>query len=121
MISAPRSGRRAPTAFISLLAILALPLVSMSTTTRSPFAQSTSAMNLSTGLDPSTASGARKLYRRIHQAALVQCGGQMAVSSDYRIESQDCYREAVANAVAQLNNPVLFTIHRAEVARLASR
>jgi UrcA family protein len=121
MISSLRSGRRAPTLFLSLLGILALPLASVSTTVPSPSSGSPPVPQLSSGLHPSTASGARKLYQRIHREALEHCGGQARASSDYRIESRDCYREAIANSVSQIDNPVLFTLHRTDVARLASR
>ncbi|HKE44925.1 MAG TPA: UrcA family protein [Steroidobacteraceae bacterium] len=71
--------------------------------------------------DPSTSSGARTLYRRIHEAAFARCGGKPGVVSDYRIEGSDCYRDAVANSVAAVGSPVLFTLHRSEVARIANR
>jgi UrcA family protein len=72
-------------------------------------------------LDASTASGAKALYRNIHRTAFARCGGHAGILSDYRIEASDCYRDAVANAVAAIDSPVLFTLHRSEVARLASR
>src|SRR5262249_4127299 len=72
-------------------------------------------------IDASTASGAKALYRRIHDRAFLRCGGKAGVISDYRIETSDCYRDAIANAVMTIDSPVLFTLHRSEVARLASR
>src|SRR5262245_43928246 len=72
-------------------------------------------------VDATTASGAKALYRRIHDRAFLRCGGKARVISDYRIETSDCYRDAIANAVTTIDSPVLFTLHRSEVARLASR
>jgi UrcA family protein len=112
--------RRARIALACMLGMFAVSVGSVSTLV--PGMSGNTAQQLPDfRIDASTASGAKTLYRNIHQTAFARCGGQAGVISDYRIEASDCYRDAVANAVAALDSPVLFTLHRSEVARLASR
>lgn len=114
------SRRRARIAFACMLGMFAVSVGSVSALV--PGMSGNAAAQLpDSRIDTSTASGAKALYTSIHQTAFARCGGQAGVASDYRIEASDCYRDAVANAVSTIDSPVLFTLHRSEVARLASR
>ena len=65
-------------------------------------------------LDLSTLFGANSLYQRIRGAARVACGEpgyDLHSKSLYR----DCYADAVADAVAAVNNPNLTAVHRGHV------
>ncbi len=73
------------------------------------------------GLDLSRPAGAQVLYQRIERAAFEVCdvfvGGRFP---EARAKASTCYKDAVANAVAQVNSPQLSAIHRARMLRLAT-
>ncbi|HZF24942.1 MAG TPA: UrcA family protein [Steroidobacteraceae bacterium] len=109
-------NRRARIALACALGVFAVSIGSVSA-----LAPGMPGFSAAASTDPSTSAGAKTLYRRIHQAAFLHCGGKAGIMSDYRIEASDCYRDAIANSVTEMGSPVLFTLHRSEVARLATR
>ena len=72
-------------------------------------------------LDLSRPEGAKALYRRIQGAARSVCGGEPALDLGQRRIWQDCYNNAVADAVAKVNNPLLTAEyeHRHSPSRIA--
>ena len=61
-------------------------------------------------LDLSTQAGAATLYSRIRSAAKTVCGYD---DSSYRhFAFTRCFKQAVGNAVAQVNNPQLTALHQ---------
>jgi len=65
-------------------------------------------------LELSTVAGATSLYRRIAGAARFVCGSQgrrMEELDDW----QRCYRNALSDAVAEVNSPLLTAVHRREL------
>ncbi len=117
---------------IAGLAVITLGLASTSTFAASPssesmkvFASSPSSSESITvnyaELDLTQPAGAQILYRRIQQAAFEICGGGfIGPFGDIRTKASPCYKNAVANAVAQVNSPRLSALHRAHSTRLAS-
>jgi len=71
-------------------------------------------------LDLSKSVGAKVLYKRIQLAAFEVCNEFVGPFSELRTKASGCYRNAVANAVAQVNSAQLTAQHRAHVTRLAS-
>jgi UrcA family protein len=71
-------------------------------------------------LDLSRPAGARVLYKRIERAAFKVCEDSVGAIAVRRIKTGSCYQNAVANAVAEVNRPQLYAIHRASLPRLAS-
>ena len=63
-------------------------------------------------LDLSRSAGAQVLYNRIQQAALQVCNGFVGPFSEMHTRASPCYKDAVENAVAQVNSPQLSAIHR---------
>ena len=61
-------------------------------------------------LDLSTPEGANTLYRRIRTAAQKVCGYAGADVLSQNI-SRACYRNAIADAVAKVNSPLLTAVH----------
>jgi len=70
------------------------------------------------GLNLSSQAGAEILYGRIKSAARDVCGGRDPVLRG-SITRTPCYRDAVSNAVAQVNSPVLSALHSKKATRLA--
>jgi UrcA family protein len=60
-----------------------------------------------------TVGGATTLYRRIEGAARFVCGDRGRTIAELR-DWQDCYRGAIAGAVATVNSPLLTSIHRSQ-------
>jgi UrcA family protein len=66
-------------------------------------------------LDISKPKGAAALYRRVERAARTVCDvGTSKELARIRL-SNECYRTAVANAVATLNRPLVTAVHRSKV------
>ena len=65
-------------------------------------------------LDLNKDEGIQELYRRIRGAARTVCNKAVPDFVPFSIPDrwQKCYREAVGNAVAQLNNSRLTALHR---------
>ena len=104
---------------IAGLAVITLGLASTSTFAASPSSESIT-VNYAE-LDLTQPAGAQILYRRIQQAAFEICGGGfIGPFGDIRTKASPCYKNAVANAVAQVNSPRLSALHRAHSTRLAS-
>ena len=61
-------------------------------------------------LDLSTVEGARTLYGRISAAARDVCGYEGHSFTDEAFW-RGCYRGAIADAVAKVNNPLLTAVH----------
>jgi UrcA family protein len=59
----------------------------------------------------SSIAGANALYGRIQGAARFVCGEEGHSLADTR-SWQTCYRGAVADAVARINNPMLTAVHQ---------
>jgi UrcA family protein len=62
-------------------------------------------------------AGVKKLYKRLRNASEYVCGGRQAVLQ-YR-SAKRCYNEALAQAVIDVNKPLLSELHGVEVERLA--
>ena len=79
-------------------------------------------MKVSTqGLDLTTQQGAEQLYERIQAAARRVCNADTAPWDGQKIKSRDeCVGLVVEDAVAQFNRPLLTSIHKARVERMAS-
>jgi UrcA family protein len=58
-----------------------------------------------------TLAGAMRLYQRISGAAREVCG-EPGYGLEARRLWQECYRAAIADAVAAVNSPVLTTVYR---------
>jgi UrcA family protein len=61
-------------------------------------------------LDLSTPHGAKVLYRRIQAAAREVCGYRGAGLLEQSVW-EGCYRNAIANAVGKVNNPLVTAVH----------
>jgi len=66
-----------------------------------------------------TVAGATTLYRRIQGAARLVCGEPGRSLSEQR-EWAQCYRDAVNDAVATVNNPTLTAVHSGREAPIAA-
>ena len=76
----------------------------------------------SVGLDASRLDDAEILYRRIRTAAHSACAAQQRIWDVKKVLHRNhCVEEAVAAAVARVDEPVLTTIHQAFDERLAGR
>jgi UrcA family protein len=74
------------------------------------------------GLDTSQISDAEVLYARIRTAALSVCRAAKARWDVKRVRHQQlCVAEAVENAVARADQPLLTALHRASRERFAER
>ncbi len=72
-------------------------------------------------LDLSKQAGVEVLYRRIKSAAWTVCGGRDPIAR-INIAKSQCYKTAVANAVTQVNAPLLTALHTEKTkTRLASK
>jgi UrcA family protein len=112
-------NRGARQILISGLAVVTLGFAWTSTFAASP--DETSSITVSYAeLDLSQAAGAQILYNRIQQAAFEVCSGFTGPFSVIRTKASPCYKNAVSNAVAQINSPRLSALHRARTTRLAS-
>jgi UrcA family protein len=60
---------------------------------------------------------AQKLYARIQRAARVVCSGPDVRDLPIRAAYQQCYKQAVDNAVAKVNASVLTALHRSKTQR----
>jgi UrcA family protein len=70
-------------------------------------------------LDIDKPAGAKKLYKRLRNAAETVCGGRQAVR-EHR-GARHCYNAALAQAVIDVNKPLLTALHGVELERLAGR
>jgi UrcA family protein len=71
-------------------------------------------------LDLSRAEGARVLYKRIQRAAFRVCERSIIPVSIRAIKTSACYQDAIAKAVADVNNAQLYSIHQTRITRVAS-
>lgn len=71
-------------------------------------------------LDISRSAGARVLYKRIQRAAVKVCSHSVIPFSIPAMKTSSCYRNAIENAVAEVNSTQLYAIHRARATRVAS-
>jgi UrcA family protein len=62
-------------------------------------------------LDLSSIAGATTLYHRIQSAAKQVCGYAPGITLIERAAWQACYRDATADAVRKVNNPLLTAVH----------
>jgi len=62
-------------------------------------------------LDLSSIAGATTLYHRIQSAAQQVCGYAPGADLIERAAWQACYRNTTADAVRQVNNPLLTAVH----------
>jgi UrcA family protein len=62
-------------------------------------------------LDLSKPAGAQALYDRIKKAASSVCGELEDEQFEHRMLFRECYDQAVANAVAKANRPMLTTLY----------
>lgn len=73
------------------------------------------------GLDVTTPQGAEQLYERIQAAAKRVCNADTAPWDGQKIKTRNrCVESAVDDAVAQFNRPLLTSIHKARIERMAS-
>lgn len=63
------------------------------------------------GYDLSTTKGAEALYNRIEAAAEVVCRVNQSREQQRMARARVCFRSAVADAVAQVNQPLLSMAH----------
>jgi UrcA family protein len=70
-------------------------------------------------LDLDKPAGAKKLYKRLRNAAESVCGGRQTIRQ-YR-SAKRCYDEALAQAVIDVNKPLLTQLHGVELERLAGK
>ena len=113
-----QSNRGVRQILIAGLAVVTLGLASTSTFAGSPSGDSIRVSYAE--LDLSQPAGAQVLYSRIEQAAFQICSGFIGPFAEIRTKASPCYKNAVANAVAQVNSPRLSALHRAHSTRLAS-
>lgn len=116
MNTVTQSNRGVRQILIAGLAVITLGLASTNT-----FAGDASSITVNYAeLDLSQPAGAQILYSRIEQAAFEICNGFIGPFGEIRTKASPCYKNAVANAVAQVNSPRLSALHRAHSTRLAS-
>jgi UrcA family protein len=72
-------------------------------------------------LDLTKPAGAETLYKRIKKAAFVVCGAYDSPMSWNHAAKTQCFKNAVDEAVARVNSPLLSSLHRNENTRLASK
>jgi UrcA family protein len=72
-------------------------------------------------LDISKPAGAQTLYRRIKAAARQVCQPSVASQRGMSVMEQRCIKQAVDNAVKNVNSAALTDIHAGVVPRLARR
>jgi UrcA family protein len=64
-------------------------------------------------LDLTRPEGASVLYKRIQQAAVTVCSHAVVPFTISNLKRSSCYRDAIENAVAQVDSAQLYAIHRA--------
>jgi len=65
-------------------------------------------------LDASTSQGAAALYRRIHSAALDVCSRMYVIEQAYRLHSDACLQQVIADAVIKVNRPALSAVYASQ-------
>jgi len=68
-------------------------------------------------LNVSSPAGAKVLYGRIQRAARVVCNVYSAKDLRRAVMERECYRNAVANAVGEVNQSQLAALHEAKTQR----
>lgn len=71
-------------------------------------------------LNMNTIAGANTLYTRIRGAARFACGDEGRRWEEIR-QWNSCYREAVSDAVASVNSPLLTSVHNGAINVTAMR
>jgi UrcA family protein len=71
-------------------------------------------------LDLSNLAGATTLYHRIQSAAKQVCGYAPGADLIERAAWQACYRNATADAVRKVNNPLLTAVHAGRKAEMTA-
>lgn len=69
------------------------------------------------GYDLSSPKGADALYSRIQSAAEVVCRVDESRETERIARAQACYRSAVGDAVAQVNQPTLSAMHARHIGK----
>lgn len=109
-----------PTAWLSTLTALACTLTS-GTLLAAPAADQVLAVVVSyADLDVSKAAGIEVLYGRIDQAARKVCAPLASREVRRMLLWRHCREQAVANAVASINRPMLTALYRSRTAPSAS-
>jgi len=72
-------------------------------------------------LDLNKQAGVEVLYKRIKRAAFQVCDPEFGPITAFQTRKGECYRNAVANAVAKVNSPLLTALHTGSPERVASR
>jgi UrcA family protein len=102
-------------------AVSALMLSIASIALASPATDDTRSITVSyRELDISQPAGAQVLYKRIVRAATAVCDDFVQPYNELRARKSTCFKDAVANAVADVNSVELFAIHRAHMTQVAS-
>lgn len=102
--------------FISLLLLTTLAVAASAASIAAPPTDIRQKVLDYSDLDLNSMSGVRRVYARIRKAAEAVCGDQQVTGS--RITQPDwraCYDRAVADAVAQLDEPALSAYHQRRV------
>ncbi len=120
MSTPTRSNRAALKSLAVGLVALTLGVTSTGVLARSASDSSSSVTVSVADLDLSRSTGAQVLYKLIQQAAYEVCNGFVGPFAELRTKASPCYRTAVANAVTQVDSPLLDTLHRAQLSRIAS-
>lgn len=72
-------------------------------------------------LNPGSASGSQRLYRRIQRSADLVCQSTRVTRPVFRAAIERCRRDAVARAVAEIGSVALTAHHRAHLLRRTAR
>jgi UrcA family protein len=72
-------------------------------------------------LNPASASGNERLYRRIQRSADLVCQSTRVTRPVFRAAIERCRRDAIARAVAEIGSEALTAHHRAHLQRRAAR
>lgn len=115
-----RSNRAALKSLAVALVALTLGVTSTGALALSASDSSSSVTVSVADLDLSRSTDAQVLYKLIQQAAYEVCNGFVGPFAELRTRASLCYKSAVANAVTQVGNPLLDTLHRAQLSRIAS-
>ena len=72
-------------------------------------------------LNPASASGSERLYRRINRSAELVCQSTPVTRPVFRAAVERCRRDAVARAVAEIGSDALTAHHRMHLLRRMPR
>lgn len=114
-LNTTRHSLRCPTALVALFFGLAATYAVAGETDEAPSVQVSYA-----DLDLSKPAGAETLYRRIEGAARSVCGPRHSRNLNQVQAFRTCYKNAIEDALQQVNESLVFAVHRNKTGKPAS-